>query len=287
MNDITGTYEEREEFINNILIALDIFKVRHTIVGDENQRGVSGGQRKRVNIGIELVSEPLVLLLDEPTSGLDSTASADLISNLKSFAKKGVTVCMVIHQPRAEILDMIDDIIVLREGGRLVYVVSDLLCFENMNRSLSRVTAHSRVFISNNRYKGPTSRALNFFETFGYKRPNRTSPADFILDVTTQMKHLPKSWKSYRSNEIHEQRRLRRRRDARDDEVVIVESKHDNDEVEEEEEELDDTGYISTDEEDWWPDKDDIPMTKIPPRLCPPFYTQYVAIVRIVRKYHM
>jgi hypothetical protein len=66
-----------------------------------------------------------------------------------------------------------------------------------------------------------------------------------------------------------------------------VESKHDNDEVEEEEEELDDTGYISTDEEDWWPDKDDIPMTKIPPRLCPPFYTQYVAIVRIVRKYHM
>ena len=237
------TYEEREDFINNILIALDIFKVRHTIVGDENQRGVSGGQRKRVNIGIELVSEPLVLLLDEPTSGLDSTASADLISNLKSFAKKGLTICMVIHQPRAEILDMIDDIIVLREGGRTVY-------------------------------KGPTSQALTFFETFGYRRPNRTSPADFILDVTTQMKHLPQSWKKYRSKEIREQRR--RRRNDGGDGVVIVESKNSNDEEEEQE----DAGYISTDEEDWWPDKDDVPMSKIPPRSCPALYTQYFAIVR-------
>ena len=215
-------------------------------MGDENQRGVSGGQRKRVNIGIELVSEPLVLLLDEPTSGLDSTASADLISNLKSFAKKGVTVCMVIHQPRAEILDMIDDIIVLREGGRLVY-------------------------------KGPTSNALNFFEKYGYKRPSRTSPADFILDVTTQIKRLPRSWKKYRSDEI------RRRKRRRDKVTPLIEAPESKEEVENDIEpaKLDiDTGDISTDEEDWWPDKNDIAMSEIPARSRPAMYTQYFAIVR-------
>ena len=226
------------------MIALDIFKVRHTIVGDETQRGVSGGQRKRVNIGIELVAEPLVLLLDEPTSGLDSTASADLISNLKSFAKKGVTVCMVIHQPRAEILDMIDDIIVLREGGRLVY-------------------------------KGPTTNALDFFEKFGYKRPSRTSPADFILDVTTQISRLPKCWKKYRTEQIKRTRRSNETNKRVENNVQII-----NVEESKEEENENENGYLSTDEEDYWPDKNEFSMTEIPARSRPAIYKQYIAVVR-------
>ncbi len=62
--------------------------------------GVSGGQRKRVNIGIELVSRPSVLFLDEPTSGLDSAVSFDILSTLKRISQTGLMSLMVIHQPR-------------------------------------------------------------------------------------------------------------------------------------------------------------------------------------------
>lgn len=145
----------------------------------------------RVNIGIELVASPNVLLLDEPTSGLDSTASADLVSNLKSFAKKGLTVVAVIHQPRAEIVDMIDDLIVLREGGRVVY-------------------------------RGPRENALAFFENAVCPRPATTSVADFILDVTTQENSLPKIWRRHRSMVAKKRRAARCHADGIDDVVKIV-----------------------------------------------------------------
>ena len=61
-----------------VIAALGLHRVRHSIVGDEQSRGVSGGERKRLNIGIELAAAPLLLLLDEPTSGLDSSAALEL-----------------------------------------------------------------------------------------------------------------------------------------------------------------------------------------------------------------
>lgn len=77
--------------------------VAHSIIGDGIQRGISGGQRKRVNIGIELAATPICLCLDEPTSGLDSTAALEVVENLRRIARLGMTITAVIHQPRVEI----------------------------------------------------------------------------------------------------------------------------------------------------------------------------------------
>lgn len=74
--------------------------MRNSLVGTVEERGISGGQRKRVNVGLELVMEPSLLFLDEPTSGLDSSSSQLLLRALKREALAGVNICMVVHQPR-------------------------------------------------------------------------------------------------------------------------------------------------------------------------------------------
>lgn len=83
---------------------------------------VSGGQRKRTNIGIELAAAPTAIMLDEPTSGLDSTAALEVCKTLKSIADLGLTVVAVIHQPRSEIFASFDDLLLLAPGGRTVYM---------------------------------------------------------------------------------------------------------------------------------------------------------------------
>ena len=81
----------------------------------------SGGERKRVNIGIELVAQPSILFLDEPTSGLDASTSQEIMRFLTRIALKGVNVIAVIHQPRYEIIQKCDNVLLLAKGGRTVY----------------------------------------------------------------------------------------------------------------------------------------------------------------------
>lgn len=74
--------------------------MRDSLVGTVEKRGISGGQRKRVNVGLEMVMEPSLLILDEPTSGLDSSSSLLLLRALRREALEGVNISMVVHQPR-------------------------------------------------------------------------------------------------------------------------------------------------------------------------------------------
>ena len=93
------TKDQTDKKVAHTLVELGISHVQHSIIGDERERGVSGGQRKRVNIAIELVADPVVLFLDEPTSGLDSTTSTALCKTLKRIARnRQMTVAAVIHQ---------------------------------------------------------------------------------------------------------------------------------------------------------------------------------------------
>jgi ABC-type multidrug transport system ATPase subunit len=86
------------------------------------KRGVSGGQRKRANIGIELAAAPSALFLDEPTSGLDSTQALHVANIMKQLAETGMNVVAVIHQPRYEIFNTFDDILLLCPGGKIAYM---------------------------------------------------------------------------------------------------------------------------------------------------------------------
>jgi len=96
----TVTDEEKAELVTNVISELGLGKTRDTIIGDEKIRGVSGGERKRANIGVQLISDPAVLFLDEPTSGLDSFQAQAVMESMKSIANQGRMVITVIHQPR-------------------------------------------------------------------------------------------------------------------------------------------------------------------------------------------
>ncbi|CAK9170514.1 unnamed protein product [Ilex paraguariensis] len=86
--------------VERVIEALGLQPVRDSLVGTVEKRGISGGQRKRVNVGLEMVMEPSLLILDEPTSGLDSSSSQLLLRALRREALEGVNICMVVHQPR-------------------------------------------------------------------------------------------------------------------------------------------------------------------------------------------
>lgn len=86
--------------VERVIECLGLQGVRDSLVGTVEKRGISGGQRKRVNVGLEMVMEPSLLILDEPTSGLDSSSSNLLLRALRREALEGVNICMVVHQPR-------------------------------------------------------------------------------------------------------------------------------------------------------------------------------------------
>ncbi|CAK9171627.1 unnamed protein product [Ilex paraguariensis] len=86
--------------VERVIESLGLRTVRESLVGTVEKRGISGGQRKRVNVGLEMVMEPSLLILDEPTSGLDSSSSNLLLRALRREALEGVNICMVVHQPR-------------------------------------------------------------------------------------------------------------------------------------------------------------------------------------------
>jgi ABC-type multidrug transport system ATPase subunit len=91
---------DRVLVVERIIAALGLGPIRDSQVGTVEKRGISGGQRKRVNVGLEMVMEPSLLILDEPTSGLDSTSSRLVLQALRREASMGVNVGVVLHQPR-------------------------------------------------------------------------------------------------------------------------------------------------------------------------------------------
>ncbi|KAJ3397878.1 hypothetical protein HDV05_002853, partial [Chytridiales sp. JEL 0842] len=145
--------KEVDAHVDGILKALDLEHVSNSIIGSsETQRGISGGQKKRVNIGIELASAPLTLFLDEPTSGLDSTSALKVAKILRSISRVGLTIVSVIHQPRVEIFEEFDDVLLLAPGGRTAYF-------------------------------GPVRLAQSYFEAMGFAFGLNLNPADVLMDI--------------------------------------------------------------------------------------------------------
>ncbi|ERN16594.1 hypothetical protein AMTRI_Chr11g153730 [Amborella trichopoda] len=109
---------ERYSKVVSLLQELGLYHVAKTRVGNENIRGISGGERRRVSIGVDVIHDPAVLLLDEPTSGLDSNAALQIIDMLKSMAElRGRTVILSIHQPGFRIIKLFNSILMLANGS--------------------------------------------------------------------------------------------------------------------------------------------------------------------------
>lgn len=115
------TPAEIEERVNSILSDLDLLKIRDLPVGSPIRKTISGGQRKRLNIALELIREPAILYLDEPTSGLSSSDSEKVIMLLKEQTHRGRLVVVNIHQPSSEIYKLFDRLWLLDTGGFPIY----------------------------------------------------------------------------------------------------------------------------------------------------------------------
>jgi ABC-type multidrug transport system ATPase subunit len=151
---------EKSKRVDNIIAQLGLEQCRNTRIGNEVNRGISGGERKRVSIGVELVTDPHILFLDEPTSGLDAFNAFNAIESIKKLAKaENKIVLMTIHQPRTDILELFDKIILLSAGKTLWF--------------------------------GDLDGAIAHFGNMGYPLPPKTNPSDFFLDTITPDRRTP------------------------------------------------------------------------------------------------
>jgi ABC-type multidrug transport system ATPase subunit len=153
----TTSLAEIDKRVEYALEKLEISHIRDVIAkrSSADSDVLSPGDKKKVSIAIELVAEPRVVFLDEPTTGIDASSAMSVSLIIKNLAATGVTCVAVIHQPRAEIFHLIDDIIILVPGGRVAY-------------------------------DGPAEYALKWFAKHGFHLYNpKTNKADFILDITS------------------------------------------------------------------------------------------------------
>ncbi|XP_076846156.1 broad substrate specificity ATP-binding cassette transporter ABCG2b [Brachyhypopomus gauderio] len=135
-----------------IIQELGLLDCADTKIGTEFLRGVSGGERKRCSIGMELITSPALLFLDEPTTGLDSNTAQSIVALLHRLSRNGRTVIFSIHQPRYSIFKLVDHLTLLHKGETV--------------------------------YAGPSAEAIQYFHSLGYECEAFNNPADFLMDVT-------------------------------------------------------------------------------------------------------
>jgi ATP-binding cassette subfamily G (WHITE) protein 2 len=118
----TFTNKQRKERVEDVMADLGLSHVCNVIVGTPLKKGISGGERKRLCVGMQLLNRPQLLFLDEPTTGLDSVTALDLLHTLHALAhgkspEKAVTVVCSIHQPQSKIFNLFDSLILLKSGN--------------------------------------------------------------------------------------------------------------------------------------------------------------------------
>ncbi|XP_059275486.1 ABC transporter G family member 14 [Lycium ferocissimum] len=143
--------EEKERHVEHVIAELGLNKCRNSMIGGPLFRGISGGEKKRVSIGQEMLINPSLLLLDEPTSGLDSTTALRILTTVKRLADGGRTVITTIHQPSSRLYHMFDKVVLLSEGCPIYY--------------------------------GSASTALEYFSSVGFSASITINPADLLLDL--------------------------------------------------------------------------------------------------------
>ncbi|KAI9083922.1 hypothetical protein K1719_034180 [Acacia pycnantha] len=171
------TNKEKIDHVEKVISELGLTRCRDNIIGGALVRGISGGEKKRVSIGQEMLINPSLLLLDEPTSGLDSTTAQRIMTTIKAVASGGRTVVTTIHQPSSRLYDMFDKVLVLSEG-----------------RSI---------------YNGPAYEAMEYFSSIGFSSSIALNPPDILLDlangIAPDSKHA-----SEQSESLEQERKLTR-----------------------------------------------------------------------------
>ena len=149
-----GTNKERDQKVESIIRDLKLNKCQNTYVGGPLVKGISGGERKRTSIGVELITDPSLIFLDEPTTGLDSYTATQLMTTLKNLAESGRTVIQTIHQPNSDIYETFDKLMLLA-AGKIIYF-------------------------------NDSSKAVDYFAGITFKCPSLTNPSDFFMSIMSK-----------------------------------------------------------------------------------------------------
>lgn len=145
--------KEKQEKIKSMIEELKIERAENSFVGGMFTKGISGGEKRRLNIGAELLTNPKILFLDEPTSGLDSYTAFLIITLLKKIAReKNIIVIYTIHQPTHDIFQLFDNLCILRKGETM--------------------------------YFGEAQKATGYFSELGYEPPSKRLPIDYFIDLS-------------------------------------------------------------------------------------------------------
>lgn len=145
----------KKDRVRALIDQLGLRSAAGTIIGDETRRGVSGGERRRVSIGVGVIHDPVLLFLDEPTSGLDSTSAFAVVKVLRRIALGGSVVVLSVHQPSHRILELVDRMIFLSEGKPA--------------------------------FRGSPAELPNFFADFGRPVPKNMNGVEFGLDLVSEL----------------------------------------------------------------------------------------------------
>lgn len=153
--------EERAKRVEDIIKILHLKRAAKTKVGDPMSKGISGGERKRTSIAMEIITNPAMLFLDEPTSGLDTFTAYTVIKALQNLAhRQGRTIVSTIHQPSSEIFYLFDDLMILAEGKVVYY--------------------------------GTVENSIEYFSKLGFPCPQYTNPADyFFMNILSDIDETP------------------------------------------------------------------------------------------------
>ncbi|XP_025724540.1 ATP-binding cassette sub-family G member 8 isoform X2 [Callorhinus ursinus] len=149
----TFSQAQRDERVDDVIAELRLRQCANTRVGNAYVRGVSGGERRRVSIGVQLLWNPGILVLDEPTSGLDSFTAHNVVKTLSRLAKGNRLVLVSLHQPRSDIFRLFDLVLLLTSGSTI--------------------------------YLGAAQYMVQYFTAIGHPCPRYSNPADFYVDLTS------------------------------------------------------------------------------------------------------
>jgi ABC-type multidrug transport system ATPase subunit len=149
----TTSAKDRKRLVEEIILELGLKECADTLVGDSGHKGLSGGEKRRLTIGIQLLANPSVLFLDEPTTGLDANSAYLLVKTCHYLSSvKGRTIVMSIHQPRSDIFFLFDSVTILSRGSSV--------------------------------YSGPIRNVLPYFTDLGHSFPEHINPADRLIDLS-------------------------------------------------------------------------------------------------------
>ena len=141
--------EQTDQRVDDIIESLNLKRCENTIIGNELVKGLSGGERKRTSIAVEMVTNPKIIFLDEPTSGLDSFTAHKIVSLLIEFASYGKTVISTIHQPSSDTFQLFPKLLLMMDGHTI--------------------------------YHGKAMESVEYFKNQGFAIPQYSNPADYFL----------------------------------------------------------------------------------------------------------